>query len=155
VEIRVRQLRYRRLFAEVWASLPAADRAEIEPQIALVSDRLGDYTRRQQRRLIYAMVVEGKKGCKVLLRPRYLRELEDASVRGVIAHELAHVLCRHVTAGVLWAEGRKQAQLWGEAEANALAAAWGFRPPSPLAGLVAPAHMWMVAAPELQGAESR
>lgn len=154
--VNLRLLRYRRLFDQVWASLPAADRAEIEPQIALVSDRLGDFTRGQQRKLVYAMVVAGRKGCKILLRPRHLRELEDPSVRGVIAHELAHVLCRHVTEGVLWAEGRKQEHLWGEAEANAIATAWGFRPPSPLAGLVAPDHMWMLAAADLdQGAESR
>lgn len=144
MEVRLRYLRYRRLFQEVWQSLPAEDRSELAPLIALVSDRLADYTRRQQRQAVYGMVVARRSRCRILLRPRYLHDLDDMLVKGVIAHELAHVLCRHVTAGVLWTKGRREEYLWGEAEANGVAAGWGYITPSPLTGLVASEHAWLL-----------
>lgn len=134
VELRIRYRRYRALFDAVWRQLPTADRTEIEQVLLFVTDKLVDFRGGQRNAIVYGMAARTPGGLKVLLRHKFLLTLDDRFVTGVIAHELAHVLCRHPLDGVLWTSSPREAYLWAEAEANALAQAWGFSPPSILTG---------------------
>lgn len=134
VELKIRYRRYRALFDNVWQQLPADDGTEIEEVLLFVTDKLVDFRGGQRNANVYGMAARTPGGLKVLLRHKFLLTLDDRFVMGVIAHELAHVLCRHPLDGVLWTATPKEAFLWAEAEANALAQAWGFSPPSLLTG---------------------
>ncbi len=115
-------------------SCPRQDRAEIEGELLFVTDRLIDFVGGQRRANVYGMAARTQGGLKILLRHKFLMTIDDRFAMGVIAHELAHVLCRHPLDGVLWTDSPKEAYLWAEAEANALAQAWGFSPPTLLTG---------------------
>ena len=134
MEIRLRYRRYRALWNVVWQQLPAPDRAAIEDELLFVTDRLKDFVGGQRRANVYGMAARTQGGLKILLRHKFLMTIDDRFAMGVMAHEMAHVLCRHPLDGALWTNTPREAYLWAEAEANALAQAWGFSPPSLLTG---------------------
>jgi hypothetical protein len=94
--LQIRAVRVRRLFDEVWAALPSKARARIMRRLAVVSDRTRWVDPRQRSPhmggcAIPAPAPGNPNRFIVYLASRRLDAYGDGFVKGVIAHELAHV----------------------------------------------------------------
>ena len=152
MKINLRSKRLAQLFTEVWEHLPAADRVLLSERTKQVVDNPNFLPRGQIPTWGAAISIRVRKSIAIVyLSPRKLPRQSDDFVRYVIAHELAHIFCRHTEQlflSPLNDSTTEKSQKGFESRADEQVRVWGFP-------IVSPQRMPKRSQPPRKGGGSR
>ncbi len=111
-----------RRFQETWQQIPEADRAALMSHILIVSDNRAFCPFDLEAHTVALTLGTGDK-CVIYLNVRRLSHYKPQLTRAIIAHELAHVFCKHFgdnarAEAIRQSEADEQAHRWGFIKAN-------------------------------------
>ena len=107
-----------RCFWETWERIPEADQAILGSHLLIVSDSRAFCPFDLEGCAVALTLGTGDK-CVIYLNVRRMAHYKPPLTRAIIAHELAHVFCKHYCGG-------DQADAARQAEADEQAVRWGF-----------------------------
>ena len=107
-----------RRFQETWQRIPEADRVMLMSHILIISDNRAFCPFDLEARTVALTLGTGDK-CVIYLNVRRLAHYKPQLTRAIIAHELAHIFCKHF-------DDNAQAEAIRQTEADEQAHCWGF-----------------------------